>query len=136
MSSFCLDPRLNNDCEWVVDLTLCRVLLLNDANYPWLVLVPRVENCKEILDLSILQQNQFWRESAAVSRVLQLLFKPDKLNIAALGNIVSQLHLHHIVRYTSDLTWPKPVWGQHPPKAYKKAELAERIAQIRQLLII
>ena len=134
MSNFSLAPQLAADCTWVTDLPLCKVLLLNDANYPWLVLVPQVEDCKEIIDLSPSQQEQLWRESAAVSRVLQVLFKPDKLNVAAIGNVVSQLHMHHIARYRDDLSWPKPVWGQHPAKPYESHVLTERVAQLAQLL--
>jgi diadenosine tetraphosphate (Ap4A) HIT family hydrolase len=134
MAIFNLDPRLENDCEWVCDLQLCKVMLLKDANYPWLVLVPMVGDCVEIIDLTSEKQRQLWYESAIVSQVLQQLFTPDKLNIAAIGNVVSQLHVHHIVRYSSDLCWPKPVWGQHPAKPYQAAEIKTRIASIAQLL--
>lgn len=134
MSNFHLDPQLAADCVEVCDLSLCRVLLLKDANYPWLVLVPQLHDCKEIIDLSEGQQSLLWQESAMVSRVLQALFKPDKLNIAALGNVVPQLHIHHIVRYRNDVSWPKPVWGQHPAKIYETNELAERVVQIARLL--
>lgn len=134
MAIFSLDSRLENDCEWVCDLQLCKVLLLKDANYPWLVLVPMVADCVEIIDLSSATQQQLWLESALVSRVLQGLFKPDKLNIAALGNVVAQLHVHHIVRYSSDLCWPKPVWGQHPAKPYTSEQLSARVALIAQSL--
>jgi diadenosine tetraphosphate (Ap4A) HIT family hydrolase len=134
MTAFSLDPQLTADCEWLADLALCKVLLLKDANYPWLVLVPQVANCKEIIDLSDTQQEQLWRESATVSRVLQQLFNPDKLNVAALGNMVPQLHIHHIARFKNDISWPKPVWGQHPAKSYDADLLAERSAKIVQLL--
>ena len=134
MTSFILHPQLAADCEWVCDLSLCRVLLLKDANYPWLVLVPQVPDCKEIIDLSESQQILLWQESAKVSGVLQALFKPDKLNVAALGNVVSQLHIHHIVRYRNDVSWPKPVWGQHPAKTYESNQLTERLTQIARLL--
>ncbi|MDP5031234.1 MAG: HIT family protein [Paraglaciecola sp.] len=134
MSSFNLDTRLEHDCEWVCDLKLCKVLLLKDANYPWLILVPMIANCVEIIDLEPAQQQLLWQESAQVSRALQQLFQPDKLNIAAIGNVVAQLHIHHIVRYSSDLCWPKPVWGQHPAKSYESEQLAKRITQLAQLL--
>lgn len=130
MSDFTLDPQLAKDCTTLFDLPLSRVLLLNDANYPWLVLVPRVAHCKEIIDLSTEQQACLWQESAKISQVLQSLFKPDKLNIAALGNVVAQLHVHHIVRYRSDISWPKPVWGQHPAKPYDEVQMHERCTQI------
>jgi diadenosine tetraphosphate (Ap4A) HIT family hydrolase len=134
MSDFTLDPQLAKDCTLLFDLPLSRVLLFNDANYPWLVLVPRVADCKEIIDLSIEQQAQLWQESAKVSQVLQRLFKPDKLNIAALGNVVAQLHVHHIVRYRSDISWPKPVWGQHPTKLYDEVQMRERCTQLVEQL--
>jgi diadenosine tetraphosphate (Ap4A) HIT family hydrolase len=135
MPTFQLDPRLKNDCEWVCDLELCKVMLLKDANYPWLILVPMVNNCVEIIDLNNAQQQQLWRESNIVSHALQQLFKPDKLNIAAIGNVVAQLHVHHIVRYSSDVCWPKPVWGQHPAKVYEAEQLVQRIEKIAQLLL-
>ena len=109
-------------------------MLLKDANYPWLILVPLVNDCVEIIDLDKGQQQQLWYESSIVSRVLQQLFKPDKLNIAAIGNVVAQLHVHHIVRYSSDLCWPKPVWGQHPAKAYETEQLAQRVSLIAHSL--
>lgn len=134
MLDFSLDARLANDCAWVGDLSLCRVLLLKDANYPWLILVPMVNACREIIDLSSAQQQLLWQESAHLSQVLQVLFKPDKLNVAALGNVVAQLHVHHIVRYQHDIAWPKPVWGQHPAKNYESSLISERVEQIARLL--
>ena len=115
---FKLDERLENDTFFVCDLPLCRVLLMNDSQFVWLILVPRIEGVTEIIDLSEAQQQQLTVESAQVSRALQLLFNPDKLNVAALGNVVSQLHIHHIVRYKEDVAWPKPVWGAQPTVAY------------------
>lgn len=129
---FELDSRLANDCALVTDLPLCRVLLMKDANYPWLILVPRIAGLKEIIELSTHQQSELYLESNRVSRCLQQLFSPDKLNIAALGNVVSQLHIHHIARFTSDAAWPKPVWGTVPATAYSEPALNERIALIKQ----
>lgn len=132
---FNLHAQLAKDCVFVCDLPLCQVLMLNDSQYPWLILVPRVADIKEIIDLSPTQQQVLWQESAQVSGVLQSLFKGDKLNVAALGNMVPQLHIHHIVRYTSDAAWPKPVWGQVPAIPYEADALAERLAEIRSHLI-
>lgn len=115
---FKLDPKLSNDTFFVCDLTLCKVLLMNDSQFPWLILVPRIADVTEIIDLSEEDQSQLQRESAWVSKVLKVQFSPDKLNIAALGNMVSQLHIHHIARYKTDVAWPKPVWGLQPAIAY------------------
>ena len=131
MANFILHPQLEKDSVLVTELVLCSVRLINDANYPWLILVPRIANISDIIDLNAAQQQMLWQESALVSRVLKYLFTPDKLNIAALGNMVSQLHLHHIVRYQNDLSWPKPIWGQVPPKAYSDEKLAETINLIK-----
>lgn len=134
MSDFALHPRLAADTFPVGDLPLCRVLLMNDAQYPWCVLVPRRENAREIYLLEEADQLQLWRESARLSRALMQAFSGHKLNVAALGNVVPQLHLHHIVRYPGDPAWPGPVWGRHPPKPYADAQRGERIAALRAAL--
>lgn len=115
---FKLDKRLDSDTHFVCDLPLCRVLLMNDSQFVWLILVPRIQDVTEIIELSEAQQQQLMVESTHVSRVLTSLFHPDKLNIAALGNVVSQLHIHHVVRYKHDIAWPNPVWGAQPAVAY------------------
>jgi diadenosine tetraphosphate (Ap4A) HIT family hydrolase len=131
MSTFVLHTQLEKDSELVTELSLCVVRLIKDANYPWLILVPKVADTQDVIDLSDYQQQTLWQESALVSHTLKHLFTPDKLNIAALGNMVPQLHLHHIVRYQNDLSWPKPIWGQVPPKAYSDEKLAETINLIK-----
>lgn len=131
MTDFILHPQLEKDSELVIELTLCEVRLINDANYPWLILVPQVANISEVIDLSDAQQQQLWQESAMVNRVLKYLFTPDKLNFAALGNMVPQLHLHHIVRYQNDISWPKPIWGQVPSEAYSDEQLGKQIDLIK-----
>ena len=131
MTDFVLHPQLEKDSEYVIELTLCVVRLINDANYPWLILVPQVANIGEVIDLSDAQQQQLWQESAMVSRVLKHLFTPDKLNVAALGNMVPQLHLHHIVRYQNDVSWPKPIWGQVPSMEYSDEQLGKQIDLIK-----
>ncbi|HKL48102.1 MAG TPA: HIT domain-containing protein [Desulfuromonadales bacterium] len=103
---------------------------MNDANYPWFILVPQREGVQEIHELSAEDQNLLVRESSALSASVSALFEADKMNIAALGNIVSQLHLHHVVRYRTDIAWPAPVWGFRPAAAYSR----ERIDEIRRIL--
>ncbi|MDX2094524.1 MAG: HIT domain-containing protein [Alphaproteobacteria bacterium] len=108
---FTLDPRLARDTFDVTDLPLCQVRLMDNRHFPWLVLVPRVAAAVEWMDLSRAQQHRLSDEIAVVSHVLKALVTPDKLNVAALGNQVSQLHVHLIARYKSDAAWPNPIWG-------------------------
>lgn len=126
-----LHPQLAQDTTPVLTLPLCAVLLSNDAGYPWLVLVPRVPNARELVDLDEAQQQQLMREIAHASRVLQRVFAPHKINVAALGNVVPQLHVHVIARDTHDAAWPAPVWGRVPARAYAPEARAERIALLR-----
>lgn len=116
--TFVLHPRLSQDCFELGSLTLCRLLLMNDNQYPWFVLVPQHEGVREIYELSESDQFQLMRESSLLSRAMVKLFSPDKLNIAALGNIVPQLHVHHIARFATDPAWPAPVWGKLPSQPY------------------
>jgi diadenosine tetraphosphate (Ap4A) HIT family hydrolase len=108
---FELHPRLEQETLAVGDFPLCRLLLMNDANFPWFILVPRHFGIREIFELNECDQQQLIRESSQLSRALVRLFHADKLNIAALGNMVPQLHIHHVVRYQTDMAWPNPVWG-------------------------
>ncbi|XOV77712.1 MAG: HIT domain-containing protein [Aestuariibacter sp.] len=125
--SFSLDSRLQNDCIEIMDLPLCKVLLMNESRYPWFILVPRIEHVRELIDLKLGQQQRLWDESNLLSQFLQTYFQPDKLNVAALGNVVPQLHLHHIARFEADAAWPAPVWGKYPPEPYHD----ERATQIK-----
>ena len=118
MPDFELHPRLAADCIELGDLPLCKVLLMNDANYPWLVLVPRRAEVREIYQLSPVDQQQLMAESSMISKRMQAHFAAHKMNLAALGNLVPQLHIHVIARYTHDLAWPTPVFGLHPAQAY------------------
>jgi diadenosine tetraphosphate (Ap4A) HIT family hydrolase len=111
MTPVSLHPQLQKDGIVMGDFPLSRLLLLNDARYPWFVLVPRRPKITEIYQLSEADQLQLLRESSQLSRFLMEGFNGDKLNIGALGNLVPQLHIHHIVRYRSDEAWPGPVWG-------------------------
>lgn len=129
---FALDERLAADTGVVGDLPLCRVLLMRDANYPWLILVPRRPGLRELYQLEAADQQQYQLESNTVAQILMELFSPEKLNIAALGNVVPQLHIHHIVRYSSDPAWPKPVWGCVPATAYSPEQWQGRLTALRE----
>lgn len=113
-----LHPQLAQDTVPVGDLPLSRALLANDANFPWLILVPRSPGLVELIDLEENGQVQLLGEVATAARVLREITQCDKLNIAALGNQVPQLHVHVIARRHSDAAWPKPVWGVAPPASY------------------
>lgn len=128
---YSLHPQLAQDTLPVLDLTLCSVRLSNDAGYPWLVLVPRVPEARELIDLDDAGQLALVREIAQASRVLRHCFAPHKLNVAALGNMVPQLHVHVIARYTHDAAWPAPVWGRAPAQAYAPGAQQARAAQLR-----
>jgi len=131
-----LDPQLAADTVPVGGLALSRVLLANDANYPWLILVPRMPGATEITDLDPNEQMQLLAEIAAVARALKSITECDKLNIAALGNVVAQLHVHVIARRYSDAAWPKPVWGAAPPTAYSASVRDGLIGTLRHALRI
>jgi len=126
--SFQLHSVLEADSIILGQFKLCLLLLINDSQYPWFVLVPQRHEIKEIYQMSQSDQQQFWLESNDLSQVLMKLFKGDKLNVAAIGNMVPQLHLHHVVRFKDDPCWPKPVWGQLPMKSYdqQQAEYVQR----------
>ena len=127
---FSFDPRLLKDCEVLGKFKLCHVLLMRDVNYPWCVLVPDREKMVEIFDLSPDDQKQLQLESTLLLSYLKKEFNADKMNVAALGNVVSQLHVHHIVRYKDDIAWPSPVWGAYPAKNYTRSELDKRIERL------
>lgn len=131
---FELHPQLAQDNITVGDFPLCRLLLCNDSNYPWFILVPRRAEIREIFELEESDQRQLLKESSQLSQVLVKIFRADKLNVAALGNMVPQLHLHHIVRYQDDQAWPKPVWGLFPVQAYKGRALQEICSNVSALL--
>lgn len=130
---FELDPRLESDTIFLGDLKLCRVLLMNDSQYPWIILVPRVSDIMEIYELSDQQRQILAEESNQVTALLSKEFSADKMNVAALGNVVSQLHIHHIVRYQNDPAWPAPVWGAKVVKPYPEKELEAVCSRLRNL---
>jgi len=129
---FELHEALARDCAFVGDLPLCRLLLMNDSQYPWLILVPRRADLREQCDLSGDDQQLYLQESNICCGVLRSEFGAEKLNVAALGNMVPQLHIHHIARFSKDPAWPKPVWGQFPAQAYTDDQLAALVAQLRE----
>jgi len=131
---FTLHPQLQQDCFVIGRFSLCQLLLMNDSNYPWFILVPERENISEIYQLPEAEQVQLWRESSWLSRQLAVEFDADKMNVAALGNVVPQLHLHHIVRYRNDRTWPAPVWGRLPALPYAEAELQAMLTRLVPVL--
>ena len=127
---FNLHPKLAEDCFQLGNFPLSRLLLMNDSHYPWFILVPRVPEITEIYQLSQTDQQQLTLESSALCEALVRSFHGDKMNIAALGNIVSQLHVHHVVRYKTDQAWPAPVWGKMPALPYRDGEVEKIIARL------
>ncbi|MGQ4659109.1 HIT domain-containing protein [Lysobacter sp. F6437] len=126
-----LHPQLADDTHPVAHLDLCELRLMDDANHPWLVLVPRVEDAVEWTDLDEASQARLNAEINLSCRALQQVFRPHKLNVAALGNLVSQLHIHVIARFENDIAWPRPVWGTATAKPYSPEFLIERIERLQ-----
>jgi len=133
--TFQLDPRLDSDSFTLGQFELCQLLLMNDSQYPWFTLVPMKPDVCEIYQLSPKDQTQLWLESRILSQVVMGHFDGDKLNVAAIGNIVSQLHLHHVVRFSNDASWPKPIWGQLPMVAYSDTIKNEIINKVGNRLM-
>lgn len=134
MSSFVLHPQLAADSLLIRELPLCQLRLINDQQYPWFILVPRLEGARDIIDLSWAEQRQLWHESAWLSHTIRSLYQPDKLNIAALGNMVPQLHVHHIARQKNDMAWPAPVWGKFPAIAYTEQQYAQILDRLSDFI--
>ena len=131
-SAWSLHPQLKKDTIDIGDLPLSRLLVIRDANYPWLLLVPRRPEAVEIIDLDEVEQAQLMTEISRTARALKEITKCDKLNIAALGNMVPQLHVHVIARRTGDVAWPRPVWGVAPPLAHDAEEVQNFISALRR----
>jgi diadenosine tetraphosphate (Ap4A) HIT family hydrolase len=131
---FVLDPRLLQDTLPIGDFPLCTLLLSNDSSYPWFILVPKRADISEVFQLSETDQMQLWKETTTLSAVLDRTFQADKMNVAALGNVVNQLHMHVIVRRVGDAAWPAPVWGKHPAKPYTPEEVTRINAQLKSEL--
>jgi diadenosine tetraphosphate (Ap4A) HIT family hydrolase len=125
-----LHPQLAADTVPVCDLSLSRLLAMNDADFPWLILVPRRAGARDMIDLGS-EQGPLMDEIATVSRALKDETRCDKLNVAAIGNVVPQLHIHVVARRVGDLLWPKPVWGATAGRRYEAATLAQFATAIR-----
>ncbi len=133
--SFSIDPRLERDSIFIKRIGFNQVRLALDARFPWLIVVPEIHNIKELIELSDEQQQEVLRTSNMVSRALLKVFSPDKLNVAAIGNVVEQLHIHHVARFINDAAWPAPIWGNGTPQEYTSKELSYRIKQIVEQLV-
>ena len=131
---FELHPQLQRDCLEIGCFQLCRLLLMNESRYPWFILVPERAGLNEIYQLTGADQHRLIEESSTLARGLVEAFSGDKLNIAAIGNLVPQLHIHHVVRYRNDPAWPAPVWGKFSPLPYDDAALAEVVARLQAVL--
>jgi diadenosine tetraphosphate (Ap4A) HIT family hydrolase len=131
---FALDPRLDDDSLFLIDWPLCRVLRMNDRAYPWLVLVPRRTGKREIIDLSTADQALLLGEIGQACRAIRQALKPEKLNVAALGNAVPQLHVHVIGRFTADPAWPRPIWGVQAPQPFDSDDAEVEVIQWRERL--
>jgi len=131
---FTLDPILHLDTVEVARLELCRVLLMRDQTYPWLILVPARAGLRDLDDLDDDHQHLVMGEISATSRALKTVFSPHKINVAALGNVVEQLHIHVIARFKNDPAWPAPVWGAHPAVDYPDAQRSATVDKIRGAL--
>ncbi len=129
---FTLHPQLAADCLVLGRFPLCQLLLVNDSHYPWFILVPERDGLREIFELDAADRQRLLDESCRLSEFLMREFDGEKLNLAALGNQVPQLHLHHIVRYRTDPAWPGPIWGRVPARAYTEVELAHMKARVEQ----
>lgn len=134
MTDFQLHPQLRRDCFSVGSLALSELLMMNDSQYPWFILVPRRADITEIYQLNPADRHRLLEESCLLAEALDRLYRPDKLNIAAIGNLVPQLHLHHVARYRSDKAWPAPVWGKFPALPYNGEQPEQRLAQLRETL--
>ena len=132
--NFELHPQLAKDCFIIGQSELNLLLLLNDSQYPWCILVPKRENLREIYQLTTADLTQFWQESNALSQALSEEFSADKMNVAALGNMVPQLHIHHIARFTTDKAWPGPVWGKVPAIPYEEDEKQAVIKKLQPVI--
>lgn len=133
--SFSLHPRLAADSAYVGDFALCQLRLAGADFGPWLLLIPRVSGIEEIHHLSPSDQQILWQESTLVASCLESLFAPDKLNIAAIGNLVPQLHLHHVARFRDDAVWPNPIWGHLQATPRSPSQQTALVSQFREALV-
>lgn len=129
-----LHPQLEQDTLRVGDYVLCEVRLMNDARYPWLILVPKRAQIQEIYELTMEEQQQLVLESSFTARQMMQLFSAQKMNVAALGNQVAQLHIHHVARFSTDAAWPQPVWGAGQSQPYSEVAAKAMLSQVRNAL--
>ncbi len=134
--TFQLHPQLKKDSIKIGCFSLSQLLLINDSQYPWFVLVPKRINLTEIYQLSEQEQILLQQESSFLASTLASCFKADKMNIAAIGNLVPQLHIHHIVRYKNDISWPAPVWGEYDAVPYTEQQAKKIQIQVTDALAI
>ena len=132
--SFQLHPQLSKDTTIIGHFPLCLVLLHRDNVAPWIILVPKRSEMKELHHLPMQEQQQFLIESQAISQALEAIFQPDKINLGALGNLVPQLHIHHIARHINDMVWPRPIWGNTKGEFRTEEEQERMQAQVSSLL--
>ncbi|MDD1635741.1 MAG: HIT domain-containing protein [Methylococcaceae bacterium] len=135
-TTFQLHPRLKEDCIAIGRFDLCQLLMMNDSQYPWFILVPERADTKEIYQLSKSERHTLIEESSYLAENLATLYEADKMNIAAIGNLVPQLHIHHVVRYQSDKAWPAPVWGRFAAVPYTQQQIIDNIALVKEQLKI
>jgi diadenosine tetraphosphate (Ap4A) HIT family hydrolase len=134
MLNFQLHPRLEQDCFTVGQLALSQLLMMNDCQYPWFILVPRRADITEIYRLAEADRQMLLAESCLLAEKLEEIYRPDKLNVATIGNLVPQLHMHHVARYRSDKAWPAPIWGKLPAQPYDRQQADLQIARLREAL--
>jgi len=132
--TFQLHPRLQQDCITIGRFELCRLLMMNDSQYPWFILVPEKTDINEIYQLTKPDRELLAEESGYLAENLAELYQADKMNIAAIGNIVPQLHIHHIVRYQTDRAWPAPIWGKFDAVPYTEQQITDNLARLRKQL--
>jgi len=132
--SFTLHPRLQQDCISVGRFELCRLLMMNDSLYPWFILVPEKADISEIYQLNRAERGLLIEESSYLAENLAEMYQADKMNVAAIGNMVPQLHIHHIVRYRTDMAWPGPVWGKFDAVPLSEQQIRQHLASIKDRL--
>lgn len=134
MPNFQLHPRLQEDCCTVGQFALSQLLMMNDSQYPWFILVPRRQDTTEIYQLSETDRQALLNESCVLAEKIQAIYRPDKLNIATIGNLVPQLHMHHVARFKDDKAWPAPIWGKLPVQPYEHSDAERHVARLRAAL--
>jgi len=131
---FQLHPRLQKDSIKIAEFELSELRLINDSQYPWMILVPKKTDITEIYQLSDANQQRLQQESSLLAKTMAELYQADKMNVAAIGNMVPQLHIHHIVRYKTDIAWPAPVWGKFDAVPYTEQQIGQISSQLKNAL--